>query len=249
MKAQLKIHSSLQKFFSDSSYTVDLHTYFDVVPYLNSMHPKFKKYMLDVEQNEFAENVFILDSDYRIVEPDEAQLRRIKDDDTLYLVPGITGGGGKRGGLFAMVAMIGFAAATGGLGAFSLGGAGAATAAAAPGVGGPATMIGHSAASSGAGGGLFSAFSNLPGFAKNIIGNLALAVVASLFTSKPKPMETDNSTRENGMFGSLTNTSESGTPIPLVYGHFRVAGQFLSGYIDSEQHGKNDVVNVGDKFS
>ena len=78
---------------------------------------------------------------------------------------------------------------------------------------------------------------------------MALALVSSIFTSKPKPMETDTSTRENGMFGSLTNTSESGTPIPLVYGHFRVAGQFLSGYIESEQHGKNDIVNVGDKFS
>ena len=78
---------------------------------------------------------------------------------------------------------------------------------------------------------------------------MALALVASIFTKKPKPMETDTSTRENGMFGSLTNTTQSGTPIPLVYGHFRVAGQFLSGYIESEQHGKNDIVNVGDKFS
>ena len=50
---------------------MDLHTYLDVVPYLYSMHPKFKKYMLDVEQNDFAENVFILDSDYRIIESDE----------------------------------------------------------------------------------------------------------------------------------------------------------------------------------
>ena len=73
---------------------MDLYTYLDVVPYLYSMHPKFKKYMLDVEQNDFAENVFILDSDYRIIESDEAQMRRIKDDDVLYLVPGITGGGG-----------------------------------------------------------------------------------------------------------------------------------------------------------
>ena len=46
--------------------------------------------MLDVEQNEFAESVFILDSDYRIIEPDEGQMRRIKDDDILYLVPGIS---------------------------------------------------------------------------------------------------------------------------------------------------------------
>jgi len=205
------------------------------------MHPKFKKYMLEVEQNDFAENVFVLDSDYRIIEPDEAQLRRIKNDEILYLVPGITGGGGKRGGLFAMVAMIGFAAATGGL---SLAAAPASAAAV-----NTSTAAGVASASGGAGGGLFSSLAGMPSFAKNILGNLALSVVSSLFTKKPKPMETDNSTRENGMFGSLTNTSESGTPIPLVYGHFRVAGQFLSGYIESEQHGKNDVVDVGEQFS
>ena len=50
------------------------------------------------------------------------------------------------------------------------------------------------------------------------------------------------------MFGNLTNTMESGTPIPLQYGLIRVAGQMLSGYIDSDQHGKNDIVNVKDKF-
>lgn len=200
--------------------------------------------MLDVEQNEYAENVFILDSDFRIIESDEAQMRRVKDDDVLYLVPGITGGGGKRGGLFAAIALIGVAAATGGFGLAAAPGAALPASAAAVNT---STAAGVAAASGG--GGLFASFSALPGFAKSIIGNMALALVSSIFTSKPKPMETDTSTRENGMFGSLTNTSESGTPIPLVYGHFRVAGQFLSGYIESEQHGKNDIVNVGDKFS
>ena len=222
---------------------MDLHTYLDVVPYLYSMHPKFKKYMLDVEQNDFAENVFILDSDYRIIESDEAQMRRIKDDDVLYLVPGITGGGGKRGGLFAAIALVGIAAATGGLG-LAAGGVGAGGTAAAVN-----TSTAAGVASASGGGGLFSTFSALPGFAKSILGNMALALVSSIFTKKPKRMETDTSTRENGMFGSLTNTTQSGTPIPLVYGHFRIAGQFLSGYIESEQHGKNDIVNVGDKFS
>ena len=201
--------------------------------------------MLDVEQNDFAENVFILDSDYRIIEPDEAQMRRVKDDDILYLVPGITGGGGKRGGLFAAIALIGVAAATGGLG---LGVAGSAALPASAAAVNTSTAAGVAAASA-SGGGLFASFSALPGFAKSILGNMALALVSSIFTKKPKPMETDTSTRENGMFGSLTNTTQSGTPIPLVYGHFRVAGQFLSGYIESEQHGKNDIVNVGDKFS
>jgi len=62
-------------------------------------------------------------------------------------------------------------------------------------------------------------------------------------------METDTNTRQNGMFGNLTNTLESGTPIALQYGLVRVAGQMLSGYIDSDEHGKNDVVKVEDKFN
>ena len=50
------------------------------------------------------------------------------------------------------------------------------------------------------------------------------------------------------MFGSLTNSTTSGTPIPLVYGQMRVGGQMLSGYLDAEIHGKSDIINVGDKF-
>ena len=42
---------------------------------------------------------------------------------------------------------------------------------------------------------------------------------------------TDASTRGNDAFGSLQNTLNTGTPIPLVYGRHRVAGHFLSGEI------------------
>ena len=88
----------------------------------------------------------------------------------------------------------------------------------------------------------------MPALARSFIGNIALSLVTSIFAKKPKKMDTDQSTRQNGMFGNLTNTMESGTPIPLQYGLVRVAGQMLSGYIDSDQHGKTDVVKVEDKF-
>jgi len=42
---------------------------------------------------------------------------------------------------------------------------------------------------------------------------------------------TDASTRANDAFGSLQNTLNTGTPIPLVYGRHRVAGHFLSGEV------------------
>ena len=50
------------------------------------------------------------------------------------------------------------------------------------------------------------------------------------------------------MFGSLKNTTSSGTPIPIHYGLMRVSGQFLSGYIQTNRHGKSDQVNVGAEF-
>ena len=61
-----------------------------------------------------------------------------------------------------------------------------------------------------------------------------MSLVTSLFTSKPKPQEqVDSSTRGSDMFGSLQNTTQGGTPIALVYGQTRVAGQFISGYLDT----------------
>jgi len=54
--------------------------------------------------------------------------------------------------------------------------------------------------------------------------------------------------RDNGMFGSLTNSSSSGTPIALIYGEHRVSGQFLSGYISSISHGSGDPISVGGQF-
>ena len=59
---------------------------------------------------------------------------------------------------------------------------------------------------------------------------LVSAVTAELM-KPPKRDGTDEIARENDAFGSLQHTIASGTPIPLVYGRHRVAGQFLSGEI------------------
>ena len=109
----------------------------------------------------------------------------------------------------------------------------------------------------GSGGGLFgtlgAAFSGLPSFVQGILGNLALSAIGMLFTSKPKQRQQevtkDSGTRtENNMFGSLQNTTTSGTPIPLNYGVMRVAGQFLSGYVLSTEHGQDNSPSVESIF-
>ena len=62
------------------------------------------------------------------------------------------------------------------------------------------------------------------------VAMLTSAVTAELM-KPPKKDGTDEEARENDAFGSLQHTIASGTPIPLVYGRHRVAGQFLSGEI------------------
>ena len=51
------------------------------------------------------------------------------------------------------------------------------------------------------------------------------------------------------MFGSLQNTIDSGVAIPLIYGMHRVTGQLISGYLDTVDHGKEDIITVGSRFT
>lgn len=237
--ATLKIHSAYHKFFDKTEYTADFNNYHDILFYLQSMHSSFNSYIRQLTNNT-DESFAFLDKDLNVVPIDSFHIKHLKEGDTVYLAPLIVGGGGKRGGFLLLIAAA-FAAP------MIMGALSASTATVTAGVTEGGAVLGANA-----GGGFFSgissAFAKMPSLARSFLGNMALSVVTSLFAKKPKKMETDTSTRQNGMFGSLTNTMESGTPIALQYGMIRVAGQMLSGYIDSDEHGKNDVVNVEDKF-
>jgi len=79
--------------------------------------------------------------------------------------------------------------------------------------------------------------------------NAGLALVTSMFTKKPSDIKrTDQNSRQNNMFGSLKNTIDSGTPIMLNYGLFRVAGHFVSGYLDTTDHDASATIKVQEKF-
>ena len=240
--ATLKIHSSFHNFFDKSEYVADFNNYHDILFYLQSMHNKFNTYIKQLAQNS-DESFAFLDKDLNVIPVDSYHIKHIKEGETIYLAPLIVGGGGKRGSFLLLVAaafaapmILGTMAGTAALPTAMTGGA-AMTA--------PAAATGLATTGSA---GIMSAFAKMPSFARSFLGNMALNLVTSLFAKKPKKMETDQSTRQNGMFGNLTNTLESGTPIPLQYGLVRVAGQMLSGYIDSDEHGKNDIVKVEDKF-
>lgn len=104
----------------------------------------------------------------------------------------------------------------------------------------------------------FGNFSSLTGFSalagKVLLGfgvNLALSSVLELLMKQPKPdsPSLDSTQRQdNSLFGALTNTLDTNQAISLNYGMIRVPGQFISGYIKTINHGKDDTVQVGDFF-
>jgi predicted phage tail protein len=237
--ATIKVHSSLRKYFNQPELRADFNTYNDIFHYLHSMHPRFNHYMNMISWGHANESFALLDKNYNLVTNEEFHIRKIHDEDVIYLAPVIIGGGGKRGGLLALIAIGIFAFAL----APALAGGAAASGAAAGSAGATA-----GASSAGGIGSLFKAFGAMPSFARSLFTNIAMSMISKLFTKKKKDVEVDSATRQNGAFGNLTNTIQSGTPIPLIYGQFRVAGQMISGYIESEDHGKNDVVKVRDKF-
>ena len=241
MLTTLKVHSAFNKFFNQSSYAVDITSYADMLFYINSMHPKFIGYLTEQElTGTNNEGYVFLNKDLTILSNDDLFMTRAREGDVIYLVPAIIGGGGKRGGIFAILAVVGLAIVTGG---FSLGLTGAAGSVA----GGAAGQAGAALGGQGIFGTVFSAFKALPAFAQNLVTSIGLSVLTRAFQKQPSVNEPE-AVRENGAFESLTNSTSSGTPIPLHYGMPRVSGQFLSGYIDSTQHGKNDLIKVRDKF-
>ena len=250
MLATIKVHSSLHKYFDQTELRADFNTFHDLIPYLSAMHPRFKHYMDMVNWGESNESFAFLDKNLTAVSFEELHIKRVHEDDVIYLAPVIVGGGGKKGNLLAIVAFAGLVAATGGFAALGSGtlAAGTTTGIGATGMGSAQVLGAEVGTLAVQQGGLFSSFGGMSGFAMSLMGNIGLALLSSLFAKKPKEMETDTSTRSGGAFGSLANSTKSGTPIALHFGLVRVAGQMLSGYVDSDDHGKNDVIKVEDKF-
>jgi predicted phage tail protein len=235
-----KIHSTFHKFFDQPYYSVEVNRYIDVLFYLKSMHPRFMQYLHNQELlNDNNEGYALLTNDLHLITNEELYILKAKEGDIIHLAPAIIGGGGKKGGLLAIFAIFALVALTGGLGLGALGGGAAGAGAGAAGAVAPA--------GGGFFGGIFKAFNAMPSFMKSIVGNIGMSVLTKMFMKQPKQSESE-AVRENGLFNGLTNSTSSGTPIPLHYGMPRVSGQFLSGYIDSVEHGKSDIVKVGDQF-
>lgn len=216
---KIKPHSSLQKYFRGADLKADINYYADIVDYINSIHPDFLTYIKQQSQNEFQETFTFLDKNLREITKDEMFMRKAHEDDIVYIVPSIVGGGGKRGivALLAIAAlMIAFPLVAG---MASMAGTGLATAS--------ATVLWGTGATA----------MTLGTFVGTIGLNLALMGVTMLLA--PKTNTSSESSRDNNAFGGLTNTTASGTPIPLNYGLVRVAGQLISGYVETAETTSN----------
>jgi predicted phage tail protein len=238
--ATIKIHSTLRKHTADiKSLQVSINTYDEVIAYLSNSFKEFATYSNKIKEGKIDEGIVLVDKNFKVLHPTEFSLKKVKNDEVIYVVPLITGGGGKRGFLLLLAVAVVAPYAIGLAGAGAGAGFGATYSAGLSSIG--TSFSGMTGALSGSSLGA--------SFARSIIGNLALSVLSSIFTKKPKMAEqVDSSTRGSDMFGSLQNTTESGTPIALVYGESRVAGQFVSGYLNTTSHGKSDVIRVGDQF-
>lgn len=223
MLVTIKPHSSFKQFFDKNEYMADIKTYNDILFYLNGMHRRFINYLRLQKAQGVEESFVFLDKNLKIINPDELKMKIARKDDVIHIVPAIIGGGGKRGGILAVLALAMFVFLPMAAGI-------AAQGAAAPALAGAAVTSGTAVTSGILGGGFF----------QNLLVNIGLALLSSLFATKPS----EENTRQNDMFGSLTNTTSSGVPVALNYGMVRVAGQMVSGYVLSMGHSKTQQMNI-----
>ena len=185
MPATIKISPTFKDYFNELEYQLDINSYYDMEFYLQSMHPKFSNYMAQIKSGLTQEGYAYLDKDLNVVEQQSFSLKKVNDGDIIYIAPVICGGGGKKGFIFAAIAVMAIVATgPGGMGMWGVGGFDAAGMISYGGAYGPMGSIFGGGV--GVGGGLFS---GMPGMLKGMLGNMALSAIGMLFTSKPKQQQ------------------------------------------------------------
>ena len=244
----IKPVGSMKSFFDDDEYIIDASSSIDVILYIQAMHPRLGLFMKQAQALETFEDFCFLDGEGKQVDNKTLAFHKFKENDTVYIAPIISGGGGRTGTIIIAAALIAIAIAAGQIHAlylaqFSFGG-GVGLTGGAVAIGGGITIPA----------GVASAMGIVSSVAMSVGISLAMSVVQQQFVKAPQVQRTrstrDSGTRsQNNMFGSLENTTKADSPVALNYGNMRVAGQFLSGYILSQQHAKNDAPTVASIFN
>lgn len=91
MRVKIKPHSTLQKFFPQDEFYADLTQYQELIPYLNAMFPKLRQYSKQLAADSFSELVLFLDKDLKAISMQDFMVKKFKEGDEIYIVPGIKG--------------------------------------------------------------------------------------------------------------------------------------------------------------
>lgn len=216
MLVTIKPHSTLQQYFIGDTIAINIDSYSDLLDYLIVMQPRFMFYTKELMAEGIQESFVFLDEQLTEITRDDLFVKRFKQDTTIHIVPAIVGGGGKRGGIFAILASAALFFFAGPLGAFL----------------DPIVAV--------------AGLTGKSVITQLAVGLAISGLSALLMKSPVSPKDSEKNRVENNMFASLRNTIDSGTFVPVNYGQVRVAGQLITGYIKTVNHPKGFNVKVSD---
>lgn len=231
MLLTLHFHPLLQPMTGVKSHKFAVDSLSDIKDALSVLFPKIRKYIRQISAGTLRENLSLITPDGKILDRQDYYTNRIESRE-LTLVPIIAGAGGKGLGIILGIVLIAAAFFTGGGSLAAIGSAGGS------GFSAGTTILGSA-------GSFFSLTAG--GLLKMGIGLVLSGLMQMLM--KPPEMKGPSDTaqrRNNDMFDALDNTTDPSTSIPLIYGMPRVAGQMLSGHVETISHGETDKIYVVD---
>lgn len=221
MLLTLHFHPLLQPMTGVKSHTFAVDALSDIKEALTVLFPKIRKYIRQITAGTLRENLSLITPDGHILNRQDYYTNKVESRE-LTLVP-IIAGSGRGLGIILGIVLIAAAVFLGGA-PLALGGGG---------------FVGSTTAL----GGLVSA----GGLLKMGIGLVLSGLMQMLM--KPPEMKGPSDTgqrRNNDMFDALENTTDPNSCVPLIYGMPRVAGQMLSGHVETISHGESDNIYVLD---
>jgi predicted phage tail protein len=225
----ITLSKPISKFTNNiTSVKIEGDSYYHIYSNLMNLFPDLKKITNELKFNKYGDIWFIVDGQ---VLPIQKIFLKPKSNSKIVLVP-IIAGGGEEGLMIGVgIALVALAVVTMqpevlglALGAFEVST-----------VGGLLTAM--SIQSTVAGGLLSLGISA-------VAGGVLAAVSPSSNKGIKNPTPDSGARVNNDSFEGLENTTSTQSPIPLIYGQHRVAGQFISGKIKTISHDRSAVIKV-----
>lgn len=235
---KLILSKPLQKFTNNiREVSIDGDSYYNLFSNLTNLFPDLKRTTDELKFNKYGDIWFLVDG---VMLPMEKVFLQPKKNVDIVIVP-IIAGSGEEGMMIAIgvalivVAVVLMQPHLAAMATVALTTTATSTALAAGSIAATAAVLGTSAAIAS-----FATFALSLGISMVLSG-----VLAAVTPTNKKSNSSDTSTRRNNdSFEGLVNTTSTQTSIPLIYGHHRVSGQFISGKIRTINHDRSTVINV-----